>query len=224
MDETITKNRDVDYDSFINTDLELRNSKFRFDGFARLESAQIKHTSEIETSKELEHDEYIVIDCNISHHDNSYIIIPPYKSEQEYQFLLEWTGSDNISDLCGQKIPVENISKNIYKPSSNIMDYNVGNIEYVKEMVGIYINYDPKSGEWKKSDDYELLMNLGTLICLFTGYILTIPVIFHLSLDIIFSFIAISVLGFILSLIIAYIDHTCLYIYKITDKLINLFK
>lgn len=197
---------EVDNESFIEVESELNEDSYLFNGTTNLKSADLKDSQDINTDKHLEYDEYIVLECDIS--EDSIVIIPPYKDNNEYSFVFNWTNTEKFGSLCGEDIPVRQFDDDIYRPSNFTINYSYS----IEDMKILYddglLYYNSKTGNWEEKDKLETVIELGLImimgVSLFIGslvsYLTLGPTITaeHIFLSI--------MLGSVLTLLITYIS------------------
>lgn len=157
--------KEVDIQSFI----DAKESTEQKRGFARLKKAEVVESFENKNKKfrhfkyNYEDEQCLVFESEMASYDSSddeddIVVVVPYYSHLDD--VLNWTGSDDVSDLANTQIPVEHIRDDVYKMKV-YPDYFPTKIQ--KKLIDSnFINYSGQ--KWSKSLRSKKLLNRGSIV------------------------------------------------------------
>lgn len=163
---TQTQNLDSQSESFINTELEFQSTEYVTDGIAKLIDVELVDSENVPEeyknyyNNDLEYNKYFVFDAKISDEKEIQIVLVPNKTSKFYQFVMDWTDSNSVSQLSNRSIPINKLENDVYVPKNlpNVVD--IKNIENLKTLLDWdYIRYDVGDEGWYKTDEYERYKN-----------------------------------------------------------------
>lgn len=185
-------NNEIDFESFQKSKNEL--DKYSA-GMARIKSNKLITSihdlpNEYRENSHVKENKYFQLTAEKN--ESEIIIIIPLKAEKNdaLDFCYDWTGANSIDYLAGKRIPVRNISGNIF----TVERFNHSGFEYiplnfVKKLIKRKSIYKQIDGNWKLKNRYKIL--LYSIIIAF----------FYISISITYSFTDSA----LMSLIIPYI-------------------
>lgn len=163
---TQTQNLDSQSESFINAELEFQSTEYVTDGIANLIAVELVDSENVPEeyknyyNNDLEYNKYFVFDAKISDEKEIQIVLVPNKTSAFYQFVMDWTDSNSVSELSHRSIPINKLENDVYVPKNlpNVVD--IKNSENVKTLLDWdYIRYDVGDEGWYKTDEYERYKN-----------------------------------------------------------------
>lgn len=170
--KSITQQQDLDSqsESFINTELEFQSTAYVTDGIAKLIDVELVDSENVPEeyknnyNNDLQYKKYFVFDAKVSDEKEIQIVLVPNKTSGYYQFVMNWTDSNTISDLSNKTIPIQNIENDVYLPKNLPSKFDIENIENVKTLLDWnYIKYDVGDKDWYKTEKYERYENRVTV-------------------------------------------------------------